>query len=392
MSYEPTLYIYPNHNCTTSNSLELIALTSIYRSMGGDYWTLKGNWLNMSMSVCSWGGIQCDYNCNVVSIYIVHNNVTGSFPKEIVNLTKLSNVYMMCNFITGGLKNFIGLNKIYEFNLRSNGIFESMIDPNNFPLVFNFVLSYNYIIGTVPDINLPGLGNLELSYNNLTGPMPNIYNSTNYLTVQLNNNNFYGTIPTFNIGKLSYLDLSNNQLSGTIPKEIFTNDQLYYLGLNNNNLSGQIPIHWQFLGKLTYVYLNNNMLSGTLSWPSDSIRSDRYEFIDISNNQLSGQVIIPYVTINFLILSNNKFDGDIINDGIVYYIDIRGNNEMITKKYLNGLLIPIELYAIYENLLCNYVKTNIPYRNFETIILSDPTYYNYVFCQAFTMFDNKLYN
>ncbi len=140
VDYEPGLYFYPDYNCTTSDPLELQALVAFYKSTGGDNWLFKGHWMNMSMSICSWGGIACSEDCSVNTIFIANNNVTGIIPKEISNLRNLSNVYLMCNSIIGGLSNFINLDKIYEFNLCSNEIFEPVIDPNNFPMVFNFVL------------------------------------------------------------------------------------------------------------------------------------------------------------------------------------------------------------------------------------------------------------
>ncbi len=234
----------------------------------------------------------------------------------------------------------------------------------------------------MPDINLQGLGNLDLSYNNLTGLMSNISTEIDGIfSVQLNNNNLMGTISQVNAKQLYYLNLSNNQLTGAIPANLFDNRDMYYLRLNNNKLSGHIPKNWQLAKGLKYFYLNNNMLTGSLFWYPNNMRSESYEFIDVGSNYLSGQIVIPYVTINFLILSNNNFTEDIINAGAVYYIDIRNNNYMNTKLYLDNLLVSIDSYSIYNNMLCPYLKTNIPYTNFDTIIMSSPSYYNYTFCK-----------
>ena len=388
IQYKPGLHFYPDYNCTSSDPMELEALVALYESMGGNNWLSKGNWMNTSISVCAWGGVDCDYHCSIVGLSIIHNNVKGPYPKEMAYLKNLTNCYMMCNSISGGLNNLLELHNINEFNLRSNEIYEEMIDPNIFPQVFNFVLSYNYIYGTIPDINLPGLGNLELCYNNLTGSIPQI-NSSKSLTVQLNNNNLSGVIPSFDFGKLSYLDLSFNQLSGTIPQNLFTNNKdLKSFKVNHNNLVGSIPSKWQTLERLSEVYLNNNALTGEFDTSIAGLLRNSYKIVSVANNQLSGNIKTSgTVVFNSIILSNNNFTGNIDRYAVwSHLIDIRGNVNMVVNKYSRNLIAPIDSYMVYENLLCPYIKVNIPYQSAETIILSNPQYYNFTYCKSIEMF------
>lgn len=372
-SYPIEIQMYPT-TCNVSFATERLALISFYHSMGGNHWYLQGNWLNESTSICRWGGVGCDTDCHVTTISLQRNNLTGIFPQEMQHLSKLNNLYLMCNQIHGGLYSLVGL-PIKQLNLRSNALNGTVIDPNLFPMVFNFVLSYNELTGTLPPlIKISTLGNLELCYNQLKGSIPSVITDYPTLNIYLENNLFNGTIPSFN--HLTWLDLSWNQLSGTIPVSLFDNMSLKYLGLNNNFLTGEIPNRIQSC-PLHNIFLQNNQLTGNFQW--DLKIPGTYLWIDISHNQLTGTISLPYKIVSFLDLSYNQFSGDVRNIYVAYSINIEGNVNMKTSPLEKW--IPIDAYSYHDGMLCNYVRSvgNNPMD--YTLLFSDPSYYNYTYCR-----------
>ena len=62
----------------------------LYFSLGGQDWQMDNNWLS-GESPChaDWYGISCSENNDIEAIELPSNNVVGSFPKEITELTSI---------------------------------------------------------------------------------------------------------------------------------------------------------------------------------------------------------------------------------------------------------------------------------------------------------------
>jgi hypothetical protein len=131
------------------------------------------------------------------------NEITGSIPPEIGNLTNLSELLLYNNQLTGSIPPEIGNLTNLEY----------------------LYLGYNQLTGTIPSEigNLTNLEYLYLGYNQLTGTIPSeIGNLTNLTFLRLDDNNLTGEIPPEigNLTNLTHLNLYGNQLSGIIPDEI----------------------------------------------------------------------------------------------------------------------------------------------------------------------------
>ena len=145
-----------------------------------------------------WGA--CYSVDNTTELYLFSNQLSGTIPSEIGNLTNLTSLYLNNNQFTGSIPSAIG--------------------------------------------NLTNLTSLYLNYNQLTGEIPSeIGNLTNLTSLYLNNNQFTGSIPSAigNLTNLTHLFLSNNQLIGSIPPEIGNLTNLNGLFLDSNQLTGEIP-------------------------------------------------------------------------------------------------------------------------------------------------------
>ncbi|NQU66937.1 MAG: leucine-rich repeat domain-containing protein, partial [Candidatus Marinimicrobia bacterium] len=192
-----------NEACATTVSesadADSLALVAFYNSTSGDGWTNNTGWLTDTL-FCNWYGITCS-DGYVTQISFYNNNLLGSIPSELGNLTNLQVLHLYNNQLSGSIPSDLG--------------------------------------------NLMNLTYLELSYNQLTGSIPpDLGSLTNLELLLLYNNQLSGSIPSElgNLTNLQRLYLSNNQLTGSIPLELSNLTNLQYLYLSNNQLTGSIPL------------------------------------------------------------------------------------------------------------------------------------------------------
>ena len=127
-----------------------IALVAFYYSTGGTGWTDKTNWLS-SQRVSTWFGITVTNN-RVTSINLNNNNLAGTIPPDIGDLTQLSYLSLYGNKLTGALPSEL-------FSL---------------PALTYISIWNNLLSGTIPSEigNLKQLSYLNLYGNKLTGTLP----------------------------------------------------------------------------------------------------------------------------------------------------------------------------------------------------------------------------
>ena len=175
-------------------------------SKAGDLATsLDAGWL-LSADPCTWFGVTCSSG-HVIWLKLPTNNLTGSIPPELGNLTALEVLDLRLN-------SFLG--------------------------------------------------------NQLSGPIPaELGNLTALMWLNLRSNNLTGSIPAElgNLTSLLYLDLDRNNLTGSIPAELGNLTSLISLDLARNNLTGSIPVELGNLTSLTSLHLDFNQLSGLVPLP-----------------------------------------------------------------------------------------------------------------------------
>ncbi len=199
-----------------SDSLALVAL---YNSTGGENWTDNTKWLSTD-SIENWKGVTVE-DGRVSKLELDHNNLSGSLPPEIGDLSYLSVIYFVNNSLSGEIPNEIG--------------------------------------------NLNNLDGLYLSDNELSGSIPLSLNDMSSLTdLWISNNNLSGNIPS-EIGDMEQLRriyAENNELSGSIPSSFGQLKKLYVLLLSGNKLNGELPEEMKNMTALKYIELENNEISG----------------------------------------------------------------------------------------------------------------------------------
>ena len=255
----------------SEQDLEYAALVALYHSTDGDNWTHNDNWLSTTVPHCQWFGISCNPQGYVIHIQLSGNQLSGSLPSELGNLSYLTDLALSWNQLLGSIPPELGqLSTLTSFDLSNNQLSGS-IPPElgNLDNLTNLNLISNQLSGPIPLelTNLNGLEYLNLSWNQLSGPIPPELSRLNRLKdLILAVNQLSGVIPPElgYLSKLTYLDLGANQLNGSIPTELGNLSLLEDLRLYGNQLNGPIPTELGNLSQLNFVELYGNQLEGPI--------------------------------------------------------------------------------------------------------------------------------
>jgi Leucine-rich repeat (LRR) protein len=278
------------------DALELAALTALYNEMGGPSWEKAENWLNGSTAedFAGWQGVTVIAG-DVTALDLSANNLSGTIPPEIGDLSALTDIQLHNNELSGTIPPEMGnLTALSSLNLYDNQI-SGIIPPEigDLTSITTLYLYNNQIGGTIPaEIGeMTGLKTLVLSGNQLTGPIPaEIGNLSALELLVLSNNELSGAIPAElgNLSALASLTLSDNQLSGAIPEELGNLTALSHLHLQKNQLSGQIPAELGNLSSLIFLNLYDNQLSGEI--PGEIGNLSTLTELRLEENELSGSI------------------------------------------------------------------------------------------------------
>lgn len=368
-------YITSLYNTTTE------ILEEFYKSTGGDFWISGSDtWTNRSLSFCLWGGITCDMSCDVTSLSVRENNLTGTIPKSIGRLIKIRVIDLSYNHLVGGLETIGQLPKIRKIFMEENSLYETLPNITSQGLT-DINLLNNLIYGNLrSDYSVLPLRTFIVSINQLSGTIPKEwYNLKQLQSINLSNNSLEGEIPDIFSDAIVAIDLSNNKFTG-LPVLSGYYPQLTQIYINNNELRGTIPLTWISLTSLEILHIDNNHLYGEFSYMLKSYSKIRD--VRIFNNNFSGLLPEWYFNYNLITFyaSYNNFSGYIHPPfERLSYLDLR-NNPLLSNGnilYDNFGFFPTKFGTIYDNVLCP-VLTN----NNNLILVVSPEYYQYKFCNS----------
>ena len=288
-----TLYSRPYNVYITSGlthfQKDSLALVALYDSTDGNNWTNNENWKTGPLN--TWYGVLI-LNDRVSRISLQNNNLAGTIPVEMGNLTNLTELVLGDNQLTGTIPVEIGnLTDLTYLSFHNNQLTGTILpEIGNLTNLTYLCLSQNQFTGTIPTgiKHLTNLSNLALSDNQLSGSIPtDIWNLTELNNLSIDHNQLTGTIPedVGNLTKLTSLYLNENQLTGVIPAEIGNLTDLIYLELSNNQLSGTIPVEIGNLIKLKRLTLYENQLTGAI--PHTITNLIQLEYFIIQKNRFS---------------------------------------------------------------------------------------------------------
>ena len=198
-----------NNNCSSGVRVTVIvrppaatdraALAALYNATDGDRWNDNTNWLS-SAPIGQWYGVMTDSDGRVTSLKLHENDLSGTLPPELGDLTELTCLSLWGNSLTGAIPAELGdLANLAQLDLLGNRL-----------------------DGSIPSSlgDLANLTRLHLAENDLSGTIPSsLGNLTNLESLYLFRNDLRGTIPTSlgNLTNLDWLYMSENGLTGCVP-------------------------------------------------------------------------------------------------------------------------------------------------------------------------------
>ena len=346
-----------NTRSTDNLKADCAVLETLYDDTGGDNWKSSANWKTTN-SLDQWHGVKTK-DGRVSEIDLHGNQLTGTIPSDIANLSGLLSLNLRGNSLSGDIPDLDSLDNLRFFYAKDNNLGGTMesIGLDSMDRLIWVHLQNNIISGTIPELSSLDIDRIKLDGNKLSGTLDNLAASTGGSLEELflNSNNISGTIPDLSgLLSLRVIHLAGNSISGTMAELSKLAQRPYArllaLDLGNNNLSGVLPD----LGFLApgrrgsgVLSLHGNSLSGTLP---DLSSYTNLRVIDLASNSFSGEIgdlggssgnLGVFGSLFVLDVSGNSLTGEIPLSsklpGSLKYLQLNDNDLSGSVPDLSGL-------------------------------------------------------
>ena len=282
---------------------ERTSLTALYNATDGANWK-RSNFWNSQRELQHWQGVLADADGRVTTLELHDNNLSGTLPAELGNLTALQSLNLSANSLTGALPaevgNLVNLQRLVLINnpdlsgplpqeltnlvnleylkfqdtglcAPPNRTFREWLDsvefvrgghcptPDRAALVALYQATGGHDwrrdthwlsdkpldewhgVTTDADGRVTGLSLID---NKLTGEMPTQLQALERLqTLDLSDNSLSGTLPSWlgDLSGLQTLNLRLNSVHGPVPTEVGRLSNLVELHLGYTRLTGELP-------------------------------------------------------------------------------------------------------------------------------------------------------
>ncbi|KAI8556934.1 hypothetical protein RHMOL_Rhmol05G0295400 [Rhododendron molle] len=233
---------------TSGNETDRIALLDFKNHITQVPFQIMSSW-NDSLHFCHRIGVKCNpTNGRVTILNLESQNLFGSIPPSVGNLTFLTGINLKHNNFQGEIPQEIGrLIRLQHLNLSYNsfsGKIPSNISQCRELTIFHVIK--NRLVGQIPEQlgSLSKLVFLAVDANNLSGIIPaSIGNLSSLYLLSLMQNSLQGTRPEQSglLSGLGCFQVSQNGISGTVPLLIYNISSLYFFNVVQNNFQGKLP-------------------------------------------------------------------------------------------------------------------------------------------------------
>lgn len=342
MMSEPDLP-FTYENCTEAPPIaEVRSLLDLFNSTNGNKWQHKWPVEDDDNPCSPWYGVYCSYvndMCHVVALDLIANDLSGSIPSTISNLSDAIIFRLSANYLTGTIPTvFTEMPSLMVLSLSGSQLYGTLPPFGQYAANLRVLeLGSNSFEGRIPAsfANLTELRGFYISENQLTGPIPDfVWKSwTKMTTLDMSYNAFTGTIPT-GISTMQYLSSLNvgvnNFHASPFPAWLSRMTNLTYLYLYTTHLTGTIPRQIANLTRLSQLSVSDNLLTGTL--PEELGRLEFLSGFDVNTNLLTGTFpdsILSMSALQSFLAYNNQFTGTLTtaigNASSLSYVEIHDN-------------------------------------------------------------------
>ncbi len=380
--------------CTEQDSLSLV---SLYNATNGANWNTT--W-NLNAPVSTWHGVTMNADgCNVLELNLSNNNLVGTIPVEIGELSALTRLLLHTNQLSGNIPpeiaNATELRQIWLFSNQLSGTLPPEI--GTLGELTHLGIGGNQLTGNIPVSygNLSNLAFLALKNNDLSGcfdgNLSNICAAGTNARINSGNNldalwtNFCATeagactpppaptcrytdslalltlfqstngptwTTTWNLaqpmdtwygitlnadGCVAEVNLAQNNLFGVLPPAIGNLTSMVRFNVHSNRLMGGIPAAIGNAVELRQIWVFNNELSGPL--PEEIASLTHLTHLGAGKNQLEGAIPASYGNLTNLILftvPQNQLSG-CFDENLLNICDAAGNSNINSGNNFDAL-------------------------------------------------------